>query len=135
MSGTLDMAKARNLLNGFSKEAELLMSDPSRVEDLLRKAEQMLKEIPAVGAALSRLPLMISLIRAYIRREYDRVSARVIVTMLCAVIYLLKGKDLMPDRTSILGYADDIAVIAAALRIVEPELDAYSRWREERAGS
>ncbi len=129
MSSVIDFDKAKDLLNSFTGEAELLMKDPSRVEELLEKVEQKLKEIPAIGGALSRLPLMISMIRAYIRKEYDLVSVKVIITMLCAVIYLLKGKDLISDKTPILGYADDIAVMAAALYFVEPELNAYSQWR------
>lgn len=132
MSSVIDFDKAKDLLNSFTGEAELLMKDPSRVEELLEKAEQKLNEIPAIGGALSRLPLMISMIRAYIRKEYDVVSVKVIITMLCAVIYLLKGKDLISDKTPILGYADDIAVMAAALYFVEPELNAYSQWREGR---
>lgn len=74
---------------------------------------------------------MISMIRAYIRKEYEVVSVKVIITMLCAVIYLLKGKDLIPDRKLIIGYADDIALMAAALYFVEPELNAYAQWREK----
>lgn len=132
MSSVIDIDKAKDLLNSFTGEAELLMKDSSRVEELLKKAEQKLKEVPAIGGALSRLPLMISMIRAYIRKEYEAVSIKVIVTMLCAVIYLLKGKDLISDKTPILGYADDIAVMAAALYFVEPELNAYSQWREGR---
>ena len=102
----------------------------TKVEELLQKAEEKLKSVPAIGGALSKLPLMISMIRAYIRRDYGVVSVKVIVSMLCAVIYLLKGKDLIPDKTPILGYADDIAVMAAALYFVQPELEAYSAWRE-----
>ena len=132
MSSVIDFDKARDLLNSFSGEAESLIKDPARVEELLEKAEQKLKDIPAIGGALSRLPLMISMIRAYIRKEYEAVSMKVIVTMLCAVIYLLKGKDLIPDKKPIIGYADDIAVMAAALYFVEPELNAYVQWREEK---
>ena len=132
MSSVIDFDKARDLLNSFSGEAESLIKDPSRVEELLEKAEQKLKDIPAIGGALSRLPLMISMIRAYIRKEYEAVSMKVIVTMLCAVIYLLKGKDLIPDKKPIIGYADDIAVMAAALYFAEPELNAYAQWREEK---
>ncbi len=132
MSSVIDFDKAKDLLDSFSGQAEQLLTQPAKVEELLQKAEQRLKEIPAIGGALSRLPLMISMIRAYIRKEYDVVSVKVIVTMLCAVIYLLKGKDLIPDKTPILGYADDIAVMAAALYFVEPELNAYSRWRGEK---
>ena len=39
MSSVIDFDKARDLLNSFSGEAESLIKDPSRVEELLEKAE------------------------------------------------------------------------------------------------
>lgn len=131
MSSVIDFDKAKEVLDSFSGQAEQLLHDPSKVEELLQQAEVKLKEVPAIGGALAKLPLMVSMIRAYIRKDYSIVSTKVIVTMLCAVIYLLKGKDLIPDKTPIIGYADDIAVMAAALYFVEPELSAYSQWRVE----
>ena len=35
----------------------------------------------------------------------------------------------------VVGYADDLAVFAAAFLVNEPELSAYSKWREDRAVS
>ena len=89
-----------------------------------------MKEIPVAGDALSKVPLMVSMIRSYITKEYTAVSPKVIVTLLAAVIYLLKGKDLIPDNIPVVGYVDDLAVFAAAFLIDEPELAAYSQWRE-----
>ncbi len=129
-NSVINFDKAKEVLQSFASEAEELLHNPEKVEELLQKAEEKLKSVPAIGGALSKLPLMISMIRAYIRRDYGVVSVKVIVSMLCAVIYLLKGKDLIPDKTPILGYADDIAVMAAALYFVQPELEAYSAWRE-----
>ena len=129
-NSVINFDKAKEVLQSFASEAEELLHNPDKVEELLQKAEEKLKSVPAIGGALSKLPLMISMIRAYIRRDYGVVSVKVIVSMLCAVIYLLKGKDLIPDKTPILGYADDIAVMAAALYFVQPELEAYSAWRE-----
>ena len=131
MNTAVDLEKAKGLLESFTSEAQELIKNPARVEELLQKAEDKLKEIPTVGNALSRLPLMVSMIRAYIRKEYPEVSVKVIVTMLCAVIYLLKGKDLIRDSIPVVGYADDIAVMAAALYFVDPELNAYAQWREK----
>ena len=74
---------------------------------------------------------MISMIRSYITREYTTVSPKVIITLVAAIIYLLKGKDLIPDDIPVVGYADDIAVFAAAFLIDEPELSAYAQWRAE----
>ena len=130
IDSVINFDKAKELLGGFKDQAEKLIRDPNEAERLLVKAEERLKEVPAIGGALSRLPLMISMIRAYIRKDYGEVSPKVIVTMVCALIYLLKGKDLIPDSRLIIGYADDIAVMAAALYFVEPELNAYSEWRE-----
>ena len=131
MSSVVDFDKAKDVLDSFSGQAEQLLHDPSKVEELLQQAEEKLKEVPAIGGALAKLPLMVSMIRAYIRKDYTVVSTKVVVTMLCAVIYLLKGKDLIPDKTPVIGYADDIAVMAAALYFVEPELNADSQWRSE----
>ena len=74
---------------------------------------------------------MISMIRSYITKEYTEVSPKVIATLVAAIIYLLKGKDLIPDNIPVLGYADDIAIFAAAFMLDEPELNAYAQWRTE----
>ena len=117
----ISLEKAKEILSGFTSQAE----------ELLQQLENKMKEIPTVGEYVSRLPLMISMIRAYIRKEYTAVSPKVIVTMVAAVIYLLLGKDLIPDKTPIVGYADDLAVFVAAFALVDPELNAYAQWRGE----
>jgi len=127
----INLEKAKEILGNFSAQAEELIQNPAKVEELLQQLEEKMKEIPTIGEYVSRLPLMISMIRGYIRKEYTAVSPKVIVTMLAAVIYLLLGKDLIPDKTPIIGYADDLAVFVAAFALVEPELNAYAQWRSE----
>lgn len=128
----INLEKAKELLGNFTAQAEELLQNPAKVEELLQQLENKMKEIPTIGEYASRLPLTISMIRGYIRKEYTEVSPKVIVTMLAAVIYLLLGKDLIPDKTPIVGYADDLAVFVAAFALVAPELDAYAQWRGEK---
>ncbi|MBR4162283.1 MAG: DUF1232 domain-containing protein [Solobacterium sp.] len=130
MSENISIEKAKEVLDGFTEQAEQFIKDPSKMEELLVNLENKLKEVPTIGDSLSRLPLMISMIRSYVTKDYTEVSPKVIVTMISAVIYLLKGKDLIPDKVPVLGYADDIAVFIAAFKLCEPELDAYAAWRE-----
>ena len=40
-------------------------------------------------------------------------------------------QDLIPDDTPVLGHVDDLAILAAAFMVTDPELNAYSQWREE----
>ena len=97
-NSVINFDKAKEVLQSFASEAEELLHNPDKVEELLQKAEEKLKSVPAIGGALSKLPLMISMIRAYIRRDYGVVSVKVIVSMLCAVIYLLKGEGPDPGQ-------------------------------------
>ena len=126
-----NLDKAKEILANYTAQAEELLQNPAKVEELLQQLENKIKEIPSVGEYVSRLPLMISMIRGYIRKEYTAVSPKVIVSLVAAVIYLLLGKDLIPDKTPIIGYADDLAVFVAAFALAAPELDAYAQWRAE----
>jgi uncharacterized membrane protein YkvA (DUF1232 family) len=131
MPGPIDMEKAKEALNGFKEQAEELLKDGSKVEELLQKAEERVKDVPGVGNALSKFPLMLSMIRGYITKEYTAVSPKVIITMLCALIYLISSKDLIPDSKPVIGLVDDVAVITAAFVAVNPELEAYAEWRRQ----
>ena len=127
----MDFEKAKEALAGLTGQAEALLRDTGKLEALLQQLEQKLQEVPTVGTALSKVPLMISMIHSYITKEYTQVSPKVIITLVAAIIYLLKGKDLIPDNIPVLGYADDLAVFAAAFMLDEPELKAYEQWRSE----
>ena len=131
----MDFEKAKEAIAGFTAQAEELLKNPPKLEALLQQLEEKIKEVPVAGDALSRVPLMVSMIRSYITREYTEVSPKVIVTLVAAIIYLLKGKDLIPDNIPVVGYADDLAVFAAAFLIDEQELSAYSQWREDQVVS
>ena len=127
----MDLEKAKEALNSFKEQAEELLKNPPKLEALLKQFEEKMKEVPMAGDALSRIPLMIDMIRSYITREYTAVSPKVIATLVAAIIYLVTGKDLIPDNVPVVGYADDLAVFAAAFLIDEPELKAYDEWRKE----
>ncbi|MBQ1475751.1 MAG: DUF1232 domain-containing protein [Firmicutes bacterium] len=127
--------KAKEILGGFTAQAQDMLKDGSKVEAALEALEAKMKEIPTIGEGLSRLPLMISMIRAYITKEYTEVSPKVVASMLCAVLYLVKGRDIIRDDIPVVGLVDDIAVAGAAFMLSEKELDAYAAWREAKEGT
>lgn len=128
MDFSLDQAK--ELLNKGTAEAQELIANPSKVDELLVQLEEKLKTVPAIGETLSDLPVMIAMIKAWIKKEYTVVSPKVIATLVGAVLYLLKKKDLIPDNIPIIGIADDLAVLGLALKLSEPELKAFAEWRD-----
>lgn len=128
-----DINSAKAALEGGMSEAQELIRDPAKIEGLLVNMEAALKDIPVAGDTLSKVPLTVSLIKSYITKEYTEVSPKVIVSLLSAFIYLLKKKDLIADNIPLLGQVDDIAVMGLALNFVEPELNAYAQWREQKS--
>ena len=76
MAISLDAAKS--LLDGGIREAQNLIKDPHKVDELLLQVENKLREVPSIGEKLSDLPLMIAMVKEYITCEYKDVSVRVI---------------------------------------------------------
>ena len=124
-----NLDQAQELLNKGISEAQDVIQNPSRVDDLLIQLEEKLKSVPAIGETLSDLPLMIAMVKAWIKKEYTVVSPKVIACLVGGILYLLKKKDLIPDSIPVLGIADDLAVMGLALKLSEPELKAFSEWR------
>lgn len=129
----INLEDAKNMVEKGVGEAQELLKNPSKIDDLLVQLEEKLKGVPVAGDLLSSVPLMISMVKSYVNGSYKEVSPKVIASLVAAFLYLLKGKDLIPDGIPLLGYADDIAVLGVALKICEPELKAYSAWRDGHA--
>ena len=120
------------VLESYTRKAQDLLSDNGKVEEILRTAENKLKEVPEIGEKVAQLPLMLSMIRSYITKEYTQVSNKVVISMIGAFLYLITPRDLINDRIPVLGIVDDVAILGLALKLNEKELEEYSLWRENK---
>ena len=111
-------------------EAEELIKDSDKLEDFLIKLEKKMDDIPGVGKALSNVPILISLVRAYAKKEYTEVPVGTIVAIIAALLYVLSPIDLIPDAIPGIGFVDDAAVVAYCLKKVKEDIDAYKLWRD-----
>ena len=125
-----NMEEAQGILDKGIEEAQEVIENPSKVDEILVQLEEKLKEVPAIGSTLADLPLMVAMIKAWIKKEYTVVSPKVIACLVGAIIYLLKKQDLIKDSIPIIGIADDLAVMGLALKLSEPELKAFADWRD-----
>ncbi len=130
----MDMNQVKGWLDDATNEAKDVINNPSKVDDLLKQAEDKLRDVPAIGDKLADVPLMIAMVKSWITKEYTEVSPKVIACLVGSVIYLLKKKDLISDSIPVLGMVDDLGVLALALQLCKPELDAFSAWRDGKKG-
>ena len=128
----MDMNQIKGWLDSATAEAQQLMNNPDGVDGVLMQLESKLREAPVIGETLADLPLMIALVKAWVTKQYTRVSPKVIACLVGAFLYLIKKKDLIPDSVPLLGMTDDLAVLGLALKLSEPELKEFAQWRESR---
>ena len=129
----INMEQARGLLDKGTEEAQEIIQNPPKVDEILVQLEEKLKTVPAIGNTLADLPLMVAMVKAWIKKDYTEVSPKVIACLVGAILYLIRKKDLISDSIPIVGIADDLAVMALALKLSEPELKAFAEWRAAKA--
>ena len=126
------LEQAKGVIDSGIASAQEMLSNTPQVDALLKQAEDMLKQIPNVGESLANVPLMISMVKSYLSKEYTEVSPKVIASIVSAFVYFVKGKDLVDDSIPLVGRLDDVAVLVLALKLCEPELKAYAQFRDNK---
>ena len=120
----------KQLKKGY-KNAEKLLEDNDKMEKFLQKLEKKLKVIPIAGDTLAIVPIMISLIKNYIKKEYTDIPLGSIIAIISALTYWLSPIDLIPDAIPVIGQLDDAGVIMACLKLVSSDVEDYQKWRKD----
>jgi len=131
MENNFDEKKAELALENKYAEAEELLRDEDKMERFLQRLEKKLRVIPVAGNKLSEVPIMVSLVRNYVKKEYQDIPIGSIIAIISALIYFVSPLDVVPDSIPVLGYFDDAAVVAACWNLVETDVEEYVKWRKE----
>ena len=123
--------KAQEELKKGYEQAERLLNDQDKIERFLQRLEKKLKVIPIAGDRLANIPVMVSLIRSFTKKEYTDIPIGSIIAITSALIYFVSPIDIVPDSIPFLGYIDDAAVVAACWKLVESDVKEYVKWRED----
>ena len=131
MEKIFDQQKAEEELAKGYVHAEKLLNDNDKIERLLQRMEKKLKVIPLAGNALSKLPVMISLVKSFIKKQYTDAPIGSIVAIVSAITYTVSPIDAIPDFIPFAGQIDDALVVLACWKLVESDIQDYIKWREE----
>jgi len=121
--------KIREALEGLKDKATRLLDDDEKVEGFLGRLEEKLRQVPKAGEILGDVPLMIAMVRSYIRKQYNDVPRHTIIAVTAALLYVFLPVDLIPDAIPVVGLLDDAAVIAFVVSSIHDDLAAYKRWQ------
>ena len=127
----MDEQEVEDLYKKNSADAEDILKDENKMDHFLQKLEQKLKTVPVAGNALAYVPLMMSLVRSYVKKEYTEPPVTTMISIVVALLYFLSPIDLIPDTIPVAGYLDDAVIISGCLALVRTDLEDYRIWRRE----
>lgn len=114
------------------KKAETLLKDDAKVEGLLGKLDRRVKWVPFVRDEIKSLPILISMLRSYWKKEYTKIPYKSMVAIVSALLYFLSPLDVVPDWLPFLGQLDDAVVISVCWKLVNKDIEAYRKWKAEK---
>jgi uncharacterized membrane protein YkvA (DUF1232 family) len=107
------------------------LQDEDKMERFLERLERKLSKIPVVGSHFASVPMLISLVRSYIKKEYTDIPMGSLLAIVGGLIYFLSPFDLIPDNIPGVGMLDDGVVIAGVLKLVHDDVDEYEDWQRK----
>ena len=120
------------VLEGNKVEAETLLSDVDKMEEFLERLEKKLALVPMVGDKLTDVPVLISMVRSYMKKEYTKIPLGSIIGVVAALIYFVSPVDFIADAIPVVGYLDDIVVLGWVLKMVHDDLEEYREWKSKK---
>ena len=124
--------KIRHAIRANKDKAKAYLQDDEKMDTLLSGFEAKLKLIPRVGHRLADMPVMLAMLRSYVRREYTKVPLDTILLALAAVIYVVNPFDVVPDVLAGLGYLDDATAVGVVLNAIHSDVVDYKKWQAAR---
>ena len=121
--------KMMKSLEENKEKAKAFLDDDAKMEGLLQDFEKKLALIPKIGKRASDLAVMLSMIRAYAKKQYTDVSISTILLAVAGLIYVVNPMDVIPDYIIGPGFLDDAAILGIILQAIHMDLSKYKKWQ------
>lgn len=103
-----------------------------RIIEKARAIEDKVKKIPALHRVWKDILLCLELVRDYRAGTYRDIPAWALAAVAFGLLYMINPAESIPDVIPVVGYLDDVAVMALVLKLVKVELEKYAAWRKAR---
>jgi len=116
------------------KEAEKIVKDKDKLNNLLTKAWKKWKEVEDSNSYFKSLKdtfrTFLKMIRSFINGEYQEIPWRSLVLMVAGILYFITPLDFIPDFIPMTGFIDDIALLSAIVKSIQKDIDQYLAWEK-----
>ncbi len=122
--------KLKKSLEENKEKAKAFLDDDDKMETLFQEFEKKLKLIPKIGKRANEVAVLLSMLRAYIKKQYTDVAIGTILAAVAGLIYVVNPMDVVPEYIIGFGIVDDAAVIGIILQAMHMDLNKYKKWQK-----
>jgi uncharacterized membrane protein YkvA (DUF1232 family) len=119
---------AEKALKATSAEAEALLNDENKMNDFMSQLKGKMNSVTGFNQKFADIPVIVSLIRSYMKGEYRELPVGTMIALIGALIYFVSPIDVIPDCIPGVGYLDDAVVIGVAVKFAYSDLEDYKKW-------
>ncbi|WP_181306383.1 YkvA family protein [Rufibacter sp. XAAS-G3-1] len=120
--------------NFLISRASGIMKKPVKVGLLLTTAYDKLKDANSSESGFAQIRdimfRLIRLVKAYYKGTYRNVDTKSMLLGVAVLLYMVTPIDLVPDFIPIIGFADDLSLMAWFISAFQDELQRFQVWEE-----
>ncbi|RNI30558.1 YkvA family protein [Rufibacter latericius] len=124
--------------NAFFKymisRASGIMGKPVKVGLLLTTAYQKLTDSNSSESGFSQIKeiglRLVRLVKAYYNGTYRDIETKTLLLGIAVLLYVVTPLDLVPDFIPIIGFADDLSLMAWFISAFQEELQKFQVWEQ-----
>ncbi len=117
-------------------KASGLMTKPVKVGLLLTTAYQKLTDANSPESSADQIKHImfrfIRLVKNYIDGTYRNIDTKSLLLGVAVLLYVVTPLDIIPDFIPIIGFADDLSLMAWFISAFQEELQKYQVWEESK---
>ena len=127
--------RAKKALKKRENKAKKYLNNPTKLANFVNNVDYKSHDVSKIRKYVANIKQMTALIRDVINGNYKNIPIGSLVSIIAALIYFLSPIDIIPDVVPIIGYIDDVTIIATCLSYVKDDLNRYIEWRMSSANA
>lgn len=119
-----DIKKA---LQRNSENAKQTLKHPDKIGKYLKEFQEKVSNISEYNKFI---PSLVNMVNDYCVGQYKDISFGTMVGIVSCILYFIFPMDLLPDKTPVVGYIDDIAILKYTIDVVKLDIEKYEKWKK-----
>ncbi len=121
------------LFKSTATSARRLIKNRDQLHEIIREALQKIrKHSVAIREIQADLQITIRLLQSWLSGDYKEISLKTLAILIAALLYFLNPFDAVPDVIPVVGYVDDVSVVAWVIKTLKDEIEKFREWEVRR---